>query len=61
MCKSHYLDAERMTYKKVRNLPFKLPLISFKDMTKGLRKIHATNGKMADLKFDEWKKDNQIE
>ena len=60
MCNSQDQDAERMTYKKVRTLPFKLPLITFKDMTKGLRKIHATNGKMADLKFDEWKKANQI-
>ena len=42
-------------------MPFKLPIICLKDLLNGLRQIRATNGKMADLKFETWKKDNQIE
>ena len=61
MCKPCEVGAVRMTYKKVRTLPFRLPLITYKDMTAGLRQIHATNGKNADSKFDQWKIDNKIE
>ena len=61
MCKNNEPGAVRMTYKKVRNMPFKLPIICLKDLSNGLRQIRATNGKMADLKFETWKKENQIE
>ena len=61
MCKNNEPGAVRMTYKKVRNMPFKLPIICLKDLSNGLRQIRATNGKMADLKFETWKKENLIE
>ena len=60
MCKESEPNAVKMTYKKVKTMEFKLPIISMKDMKEGLKVIKPTNSKNADMKFDEFKMANNL-